>query len=100
MSIREMTVPKSLDVQRTKARMLPGANDRTPPVTIDLLVLNDTAESDTVFDAFLEPQNFDLREIAHAALPRIPRPAPSAVHSPGAACIGGPDLRTLARPLG
>ncbi|MGY3371816.1 hypothetical protein ACVWZL_008941 [Bradyrhizobium sp. GM2.4] len=29
MSIREMTVPKSLDVQRTKAKMLPGANDST-----------------------------------------------------------------------
>src|SRR5260370_37176511 len=29
MSIRENAVPKSLEVQRTKAKMLPGANDST-----------------------------------------------------------------------
>src|SRR6185437_14679062 len=29
MSMRDWTVPKSLDVQRTKAKMLPGAKDRT-----------------------------------------------------------------------
>ena len=27
--MRDRTVPKSLDVQRTNAKMLPGANDRT-----------------------------------------------------------------------
>ena len=29
MSMRETTVPKSFDIQRTNAKMLPGANDRT-----------------------------------------------------------------------
>ena len=65
-SMREMIVPKSFEVQRTNANMLPGANDRIAPPLIENLFLGRAAEADPVLDALLKPQKFDMGEIAHA----------------------------------
>ena len=61
-------MPKSFDVQRTKAKMLPGANDRIRRRRSRILFLDVTAEPNPVLDALLKPQQLDLGEITHAAL--------------------------------
>ena len=57
MSMRETTVPKSFDSQRTKAKMLPGAKDRTRLLRSSILLLGDATEANSVLDATFKPES-------------------------------------------
>ena len=62
--MRDKTVPKSLDVQRTNAKMLPGANDRDASIAVQDLLRDGATKPNAVLDALFEPEKFDLREIS------------------------------------
>ena len=91
MSMRETIVPKSFDIQRTNAKMLPGANDRTRLRRSRIRLLGNATEANSVLDALLKPEQLDFREIAHAALLGVLHRRSSAVH----ACKAGGLRRGL-----
>ena len=63
--MRDRTVPKSLDVQRTNAKMLPGAKDRTRRLRSTIFSDDGATKPNAVLDALFEPQEFNCREVAH-----------------------------------
>ena len=70
-SIRDTTVPKSFDAQRTKAKTLPGSEADDAPATIDDLFGGNSAEPDPVLDPLFEPGELHMskgRDIAHVRL--------------------------------
>ena len=66
--MRDRTVPKSLDVQRTNAKMLPGAKDRMRRLRSRTLLRDGATKPNAVLDALFEPQELNRREVAHADL--------------------------------
>ena len=65
MSMREMTVPKSFETQRTNAKMMTWRKRKNPPLPIEDLFLGVTAKANPVLDALLKPQQLDMGEITH-----------------------------------
>src|SRR5262249_3421582 len=49
-----------------------GRERNDAPLAVDDTLRNDPAETNPVLDALADPQQFDVREIAHATLPEWP----------------------------
>ena len=73
--MRESWVPNALPVQRTKAKMLPGAKKEDAPLTIDDLFVDGMAEANPALDAAFVPHQFDLRECVHDCALSATRPS-------------------------
>ena len=71
MSMRETTVPKSFEAQRTKAKTLPGAKLSDAAAAIEDRLADVAAEPDPVLDALLDPGQFDMGETASGARARV-----------------------------
>ena len=61
--MRETTVPYSLEAQRTKAKMLPGAERYAAAAAVQNGLMDYVTEADAVLDSLLDPQEFDLCDI-------------------------------------
>ena len=63
--MRDRTVPKSLDVQRTKREDAARSERQDASIAVQDLLRNGPTKPNAVLDALFEPQEFNCREVAH-----------------------------------
>ena len=66
--MRDRTVPKSLDVQRTKREDAARSERQDASIAVQDLLRNGPTKPNAVLDALFEPQEFNCREVAHGDL--------------------------------